>query len=210
NPFATGLANDAGQAFFEGLDDGYWLVYATVPADDTYAYETIPSLVFVKDGNAKTTAPKISRTTLPEKVTYTVQKVWKDGAPKDGVRPKSVDIAILKDGNEYEVVQLSDENSWKYEWTAPVSEGPFTVAERNIAEGYTVEITRDTTTFVVINSRDVPKTPTPDNPQKTNTPFAKTADGKSFVVGIALGASAVALLVWFIAYRYKKRANFGA
>ena len=50
---------------------------------------------------------------------------------------KSVEIQLLKNGSVEETATLSEENGWTHEWTGLSKEDTWTVAEVNVADGYT-------------------------------------------------------------------------
>ncbi|MBO5476791.1 MAG: Cna B-type domain-containing protein [Clostridia bacterium] len=80
-----------------GVPDGYGVIY---DQENLYIYNAYP----------------------PE-VELAVEKVWDDEDDADGIRPDSVAVQLLADGEPYTIagnnigyVVLSDENSWRYEW----------------------------------------------------------------------------------------------
>ncbi|MBP5236534.1 MAG: Cna B-type domain-containing protein, partial [Clostridia bacterium] len=49
----------------------------------------------------------------PEETEATVRKVWIDSDDQDGVRPESITVQLMADGEAYgEPVELNEENSW--------------------------------------------------------------------------------------------------
>ena len=48
---------------------------------------------------------------------FAVRKVWRDNEDSDGVRPDELKVTLLRNGVEYGEAELSEENSWTYEWT---------------------------------------------------------------------------------------------
>lgn len=76
-----------------------------------------------------------------------VIKEWEDQNNKDGIRPESIIVQLLKDKTPYgEVVVLSDANNWSYEWkdVATYIDGKeivYTIQEITKVDGYTVNVT---------------------------------------------------------------------
>ena len=50
-------------------------------------------------------------------VALAVEKVWDDSDDRDGIRPTELAIILLRNGEEYRTIALSDKNEWRYEWT---------------------------------------------------------------------------------------------
>lgn len=111
---------------------------------------------------------------VPATVTRKVLKVW-DDAGCEGLRPESVTVYLLRNGQVYRTVTLSAANNWRYTWTGLDAACQWTVAEQR-PQGYEVSITQAGVTFVVTNSRtpdqpDTPDTPvTPDSPDHPDSP----------------------------------------
>ncbi len=119
----------------------------TVPEDNTSGYATI--------------------VTNYRKIDLGVTKVWDDDNNKDNIRPGSVNIEVLKNGNYLQNVVLNETNQWSasienlraYENQKPIS---YTVNEGNVPEGYSVAITGSAESgYVVTNTH---KTATIDIP----------------------------------------------
>lgn len=84
-----------------------------------------------------------------EQTSVTVNKVWDDNNDQDGIRPDSVVINLLADGEEIDEIVLSEENDWTHTFTdLPVNENgskiSYTVTEDSIMvptgfSGYSVK-----------------------------------------------------------------------
>lgn len=110
---------------------------------------------------------------VPATVTRKVLKVW-DDAGCESLRPESVTVYLLRNGQVYDTVTLSAANEWRYTWTGLDAAYQWTVAEQR-PQDYEVSITQAGVTFVVTNSR-TPDTPdTPDNPDSPDRPSAPDA-----------------------------------
>ncbi len=117
-------------------------------------------------------------------VNYSVRKVW--NGDNAGVRPSSVQIRILLNGNTFDTVTLNSSNnwtrSWSYKWNGnPSQPVRFEVTEINIPQNYEMSVTRSGATFVVTNTYTPPTPPPPTPP--TPTPPTPTPPG-----GQVLGA----------------------
>lgn len=77
----------------------------------------------------------------------TVHKVWDDNSYPE--RPESVTVTLLKDGEPFEKVTLSEENQWTYTWDQLEELSTWTVEETEVPELYEVSYeTKDTTVFI--------------------------------------------------------------
>jgi hypothetical protein len=60
----------------------------------------------------------VTNTHTPEKINVTVVKKWADKSDQDGIRPDSIQIQLLADGEACgSPVRLSKSNNWSCEWT---------------------------------------------------------------------------------------------
>ena len=121
----------------------------------------------------------VTNTHEPETTEATVVKKWKDENDKDGLRPASIKVQLLADGEEVgEPVVLNKANKWTYTWTdlPKYKDGveiTYTVKEISKIKGYTTSYSDDT--FTITNTHKVEPTPTPtpvpeETPAPTPTP----------------------------------------
>jgi len=110
-----------------------------------------------------------------------VKKVWVGDIVND--RPTSITVQILADGEVDRTVTLNADNNWQYKWTT-INDGTlWTVKEIDIPEGYTSEVTKDGTTWLITNTLDssIPENdPDPDpekDPDPTDNPGEKEEPG---------------------------------
>ncbi len=121
-----------------------------------------------------------------DNVTYTVKKVW-SGDDEDE-RPESITVTLYRDGKEYKTVTLSEDNNWKYTWTALTSGHTWTVEEVDVPDGYTSTVSKSGKTYTVTNTYEEPEEPedtteteipedtTPDEPTPEDTTEAETPE----------------------------------
>ena len=96
-----------------------------------------------------------------KEVTYTVRKIWDD---KKGMkRPQNVTVLLLKNGQVFETVTLSQVNNWTYSFTVLDDGSVFSVQEDNIPEDYVSIVSKRDYTFMVTNTLL-------DTPGQENTP----------------------------------------
>ena len=88
-------------------------------------------------------------------------KIWKEEEGGDN-RPSEIILQLLKDGDVYGEAVLSRENNWRYRWTGLPKAAQWTVVEKTVPDGYTVEVERNGNTFGVTNTRIETPSPTPE------------------------------------------------
>ena len=107
----------------------------------------------------KTSGFTITNSYTPEKINIPVEKLWDDFDNRDGIRPDKVTIKLLADGEDTgKTAELSNENSWKAEFTdldknSNGKEIVYTIEELPVPEGYEVTISGDKSSgFKVTNT----------------------------------------------------------
>lgn len=163
------------------LTPGLYLVVGDRHRQDDTIYDALPFLVMLPTldvendcwNYAVEATPKHDSRPIPEEpgketVTRKVLKIWADGGD-DSLHPE-ITVQLLRDGEVYDTVVLSAFNNWSYTWENLDSDYRWRVVEL-VPEGYTVEITREGITFVIVNTPDVPDEPDiPDEPDKPDHP----------------------------------------
>lgn len=92
-------------------------------------------------------------------VERSVLKLWKNDEEHLSERPDSIQAALLKDGEVYEIVTLSEDNDWSYHWSMLEAGHDWTVVEYTQLDKYTCVVARDGDTFVLVNQySDIPQT----------------------------------------------------
>ena len=109
---------------------------------------------------------------IPPTKTICVGKVW---VTDDGGTPaESVDVQILKNGEAYKVVTLSDANGWNYSEAVIDDGAKYTAQEVTSVDGFVSSVTEDGDTITITND-DVKK---PDKPVKPDKPDKPTKPDK--------------------------------
>ncbi len=154
------LTDEGGNVSFTGLVPGMYLVGSVRVESDGKAYlfdafmAAVPGLdengIWVYDVSAK---PKMAELEPPSDndIEYIVIKTWKDEGNREK-RPSEVTVEIFKNGISAESVILNSANNWMYSFKAADDGGVWSVAERNVPEGYRVGIQQNGNTFCVTNA----------------------------------------------------------
>lgn len=178
-PTASGLTDENGRLVFSGLKSGLYLVIGHKHVQDGIEYTATPFMVYLPYYDSTTgewiydvaVSPKFEE--HPEqpggdKVKIKVLKVWNDdGSEAD--RPDSIEVYLLRDGEIYDTITLSEENNWRYSWDELDSKYEWTVVEK-VPSGYTVSISKQGVTFVITNTKPHEPPPPPPTPPVTPPP----------------------------------------
>jgi len=87
-----------------------------------------------------------------ERTEIQVIKRWNDNDNKLGMRPKEIEIQLLKDGKVYDTVILNKANNWRHTWTKLEASSKWAVLEADVMNGYIVDIEKDDQTFLLTNT----------------------------------------------------------
>lgn len=157
---AEAVSDETGKVRFEKLETGLYYVPAVTATDNGFCYYFASAIVSLPnldgEGNwnysvAVNTKPDV-RPPASGDLEYKILKLWQGDGEHE--RPQEVTVDIIKDNKVVKTVVLSAENNWNYIWYAADDGSIWTVAERDVAPGYTVTIKKSATTFSIINSYD--------------------------------------------------------
>jgi len=161
-----GTTNSSGTLSFLDLPVGMYLVIGDTTTHAGTRYEAVPYLISLPNRVEENTwvydfssRPKLSASTVMYK-TLRVIKVWDDNN-QTATRPTRISVQLLRDGQLYETVVLSEENSWRWHWPALDADHEWTVTETAVP-GYTMKIELIGDCYRITNHRDTtPPPPTP-------------------------------------------------
>ena len=101
----------------------------------------------------------ITNSHTPEEIEVLIRKVWNDSDNKDGIRPLSILVHLLANGEEIAEAELNEESDWTYSFSDLAknqagNEIEYTIEETS-SEGYRSEIRGNHKEgFVITNSHD--------------------------------------------------------
>ncbi|UDM80818.1 Cna B-type domain-containing protein [Vagococcus fluvialis] len=86
----------------------------------------------------------ITNTHVPELTTVSGTKTWKDNNNQDGIRPETITVSLLADGEKVDEVKVTEKSDWKYEFKdLPVNKAgkeiKYSVTENKV-DGYETTI----------------------------------------------------------------------
>lgn len=181
-PTKAGETTAAGQVTFNDLPIGVYLIVAENIERDDVIYESIPCLYAVpylekNSWNYNPSAVMKYVTYLKDLTSIRVIKGWNDAGFEEK-RPDSVHIALTKDGDIIDTVELNKANNWRYTWDH--LDGGYTYRAfetEDPSANYTVTVNRTGNTFVIVNRYDDPSVPvTPPTPITPTTPTPSNPD----------------------------------
>lgn len=160
NPVTLNAANHWTYQW-QGLASNANNVPVVYTAAETATYTGYTAETPVRVGNYLT----FTNVHVPETTQISVQKVWSDGNNQDGLRPASIECALLANGAAvaHGTVTLSAANSWSATFTdLPTQNGGtpivYTIAELSVPNGYTSVITGTAATGFVVTNTHTPYT----------------------------------------------------
>jgi hypothetical protein len=148
---------------------GVYLVVKT--SSDRYRFD--PILVALPFTNAEGTGwekdvvvePKMGYTPPSSSYSVTVRKVWNDNNDEAGLRPDSITVQLLKNGQTYgNPVVLTKAGGWMYTWRGLDKNASWSVTEVEV-EGYTTSISVSGSTFTITNTLEGEELPDDPPPQ---------------------------------------------
>lgn len=111
-------------------------------------------------------------------------KIWDDADNQDGVRPESITLNLLADGEQVKTATITEADDWAYTWTdlpqmKDDKEITYTVEESTV-EGYTATISGSAAEgFTITNTHEPAPGPEPnDDDNKTDEDTTHTDDGQ--------------------------------
>ncbi|MEE8717181.1 MAG: Cna B-type domain-containing protein [Coriobacteriales bacterium] len=132
--------------------DGHQIAYTVEEASVPEGYE------------ATVSGTDIVNTHVPGTTSVSASKAWDDADDQDGLRPASVSLQLLANGEPYgEPVTLGAINGWKATWSGlPQRQGgdevTYTVEEVDVPEGYEATVSGDAQAGFVVTNSHTPET----------------------------------------------------
>ena len=182
-PNASGKSDSKGKTVYTGLELGIYLVVNDSIKIGHYKHEfgdffvAVPGMEKNSDGTYSytydvTASPKRSKVDVTEIKEYALYKRWNDSG-YSSKRPSSITVKIYCDGNLYETVTLSADNSWSYKWKYEAGH-QWKVSEVSTGKNYTAKVTTEGNGYIFIitntyNPPSTPETPPTDTPPGDET-----------------------------------------
>lgn len=184
SPDASSKSDGSGKTVYSGLSLGIYLVTCDSVKIGNFKhyfsdfFVAVPGLETVGEDSYKyvydvVASPKHSKEDVTVINEYAVYKRWNDTGYSSN-RPSSVTVQIYCDGNLYETVTLSANNSWHYKWKYEAGH-EWRVRETSTGRNYSPAVTTEGNGFVFVitntyNPPEVPDTPPNDPGETPGTP----------------------------------------
>lgn len=169
NPVSSKMTNINGEMTINTLGTGLFLIRVAEHEMNDMIYRAEPMLVSLPvftDGQWNydvTISCKFEYDSKDDIITSRkVQKVWKDDGNRE-MRPNSITVQLLENGNVADTITLSQENNWEYTWNNLDNHSKWQVIELNVPDGYSVSITKEEVVFIITNTA-------PESPPSSELP----------------------------------------
>jgi len=171
SPNYTGATDENGVVTFADIPAGLYFVAGDNFEANRKIYEPTGSLVCLpnrlEDESWQydvTVNPKFESRPDSEPVEISVLKVWDDN--NSDKRPESVTVVLYENGETYDTVTLSKDNNWQYKWEGLYAKSQWSIAEKDIPDGYTATYESQNYRVVITNTKKTTPPPgPPDIPQ---------------------------------------------
>lgn len=118
--------------------------------------------------NGGTDINAVASPVLARGVTLTVEKIWEND--NDQVRPDSIEVTLLRDGEAFETVELTEAQGWRYTWNALDEAYDWSVREAQVPAGYTGEVVNAGGKWMITNTYEKqPEEPVPSEPEEPSS-----------------------------------------
>ena len=169
------------------LKDGESATAKDLPAGLTYTVSETPRIGYIvtaenETGEITATETKeVLFTNAVETIGLEAEKVWDDAEDQDGLRPESIELVVLANGEEYtrQTVEAGEDGSWKVTFEdLPVYDENgekivYTLQEIEV-EGYTSEIEGDAEKGFTVTNTHVPEETTTEETTTEETTTEET------------------------------------
>ena len=121
---------------------------------------------------------------LSRGASLTVEKKW-NGDSKE-IRPESIKVTLLRDGEEYDTREIGATQNWTYTWEGLDEAYQWSVQETDVPEGYTSDITHSGQNWIITNTyinTSIPETHVPNDSDTNhgNMDAPLTGDNKTVI-----------------------------
>ena len=151
-PVAAAVTDSDGEAGFDGLEEGVYLLNGESSTVGQEYYTVDPSVFALSysEGGCVELEVKYGVVQGARRSRLSCVKIWED---EEDTHPE-ITASLLCDGELYETFCLSEENNWTYVWFDLDMTHEWLIAEELDDDEYTVSVSREGNTFTIVNKRD--------------------------------------------------------
>ncbi len=157
-----------GEAVFQSLSPGLYLVVGNAHQSEDKLCTPVPVLITITEGSFSIHIKydqEDSESGTPR--AYSVTKRWINDTSQ--IRPNSVSIQLLCNGQVWDSVTLSAANRWFHTWENLDSTFRWQVVEASVPDGYSVSVSQAEYFFTVTNTYQSEETPPTDSSEPPET-----------------------------------------
>lgn len=181
-PLYTDTSAENGVVDFDGMNfsEGAYIIMADKHRQNECTYFCEPLLVVLPYGDEDNIIIKPKYEAVPDdtetiSVSYKVLKSWVEVEGKE--KAVEIEVELLRDGEVYDTVTLSESNNWRYQWDGLSVFYHWTVTEKYVLGGYVVSLSQYDKTLLLTNSGYGPgEEETTASPVETTSPENTTVD----------------------------------
>jgi len=198
-----------GNVSFGTLQTGLYLVITDTAVIDGNTYTVDPFLISLPNLDTNdswvydvASAPKSVKKAPPvgNVVVYKVVKHW-DDTGYESMRPDTITVDLLKDGNVVMTEVLNSDNDWSFSWETENDGSTWQASERDVPELYTVTSTTDGTTLILTNTYSPTETPPGSSTVFHNTTTSGPKTGDSTQTGTIVFMASAGLVFLVMGWR---------
>lgn len=153
---------------FDKLSDGNYTVKEITPDGYSASYTRTNGNLYTVTNTIGGKADDSPLTPVnPSHTEVSVKKVWNDNNNADGLRPDSITVDLIKDGEKYASAKLSEDGGWQHSFTDLPKDSEYSVYE-NTDERYKVDYGGSAAEGYVITNTYPTDNPTNDEPEPTS------------------------------------------
>lgn len=192
-PYSEGVTDSKGRLYISDIEEGLYFVTGDRVTINGTTYIPRPFIFAMPGENNKydvSVEPKydLFSDDGPETVNRRVLKIWDDSENKNGSRPESITVQLLRNGDIFDEIVLNEENNWRYNWEMLSAEDQWLVIEKEVPDDYVLSIAQQGITFTITNTyngttppedtTNLSGTTNPTDPNKPSDPSNSSNSGK--------------------------------
>ena len=163
-PYTEGVTDSKGRLHISDIEEGLYFVTGDNVTINGTTYIPQPFIFAMPGENNNYDVAVEPKYDLyvdngPETVNRRVLKIWDDNDNKNGSRPESITVQLLRNGDIFDEVLLSEENNWRYSWEMLSAKEQWLVIEKDVPDNYVLSIAQQGVTFTITNTYNGPELP---------------------------------------------------
>lgn len=146
--------NSDGKILYKGLPKGLYLINGESFIKDGYIYTPSPLLIYIDsstiDNSIREFNLKYEKRKVEGNLEINAYKIWDNDS--GFIHPDNIEVQLLKNGEIIDNFLLNENNNWRKQWKNLSADAYYEVLEKNVPNGYTVSVYRDSSINKIINT----------------------------------------------------------